>query len=142
MPIFAKPEEQQVAQIAYTVIKSLENQPQKARHLPHCSKPEIQAEIVQGSTGAVFDRPNWSWKGSSEQPDFAAVVAKTTELVQQQTINIPRILVVPTGVVKSGFKPFDLKLDTLRYPVPSEELWSQYLRTGKRQLISAWSRRH
>ena len=35
-----------------------------------------------------------------EQPDIAAVVAKTTELVIQQTIDIPRILVVPKGEVR------------------------------------------
>jgi type III restriction enzyme len=99
------------------------------------SKPAIQAEIVK-AVQEQFRPAQLELEGITEQPNFAAVVAKTTELVQQQTITIPRIQVVPTGVVKSGFNSFDLKLETLRYPVPSEELWSQYLRTGKRQLIS------
>lgn len=60
-------------------------------------------------------------------PDIASVVAKTVELVTQQTIDIPRILVVPKGEVKSGFKPFQLKLDTLNYPAVSDELWIQLL---------------
>ena len=51
--------------------------------------------------------------GVGEQPDIAAVVAKTVELVTQQTIDIPRILVVPKGEVKSGFKPFTLDLSAL-----------------------------
>ena len=135
VPIFAKPEEQRAAQIAYTVIKSLENQPQRAPSLAALSKPAIQAEIVK-AVQEQFRPEQLELEGVTEQPNFAAVVAKTAELVQQQTITIPRILVIPTGVVKSGFKPFDLKLETLRYPVPSEELWSQYLRTGKRQLLS------
>jgi type III restriction enzyme len=75
-------------------------------------------------------------EGVAEQPDFASVVARTAELVQQQTITIPRIQVVPTGVVKSGFRPFHLKLDQFRYQAPSEELWSQYLRTGERQMLT------
>jgi type III restriction enzyme len=70
-------------------------------------------------------------EGVVEQPDFAAIVEKTTNLVQTQTINIPRILVVPTGVVRSGYHPFALKLDALRYPEPAEEIWVQYLRTGE-----------
>ena len=41
---------------------------------------------------------------------MAAIVAKTAEMVVQQTIDIPRILVVPKGEVKSGFRPFALEL--------------------------------
>jgi type III restriction enzyme len=37
------------------------------------------------------------------------------ELVTEQTIDMPCILVVPKGEVKMGFKPFTLKLDSLRY---------------------------
>ncbi|MDP9052212.1 MAG: DEAD/DEAH box helicase family protein [Acidobacteriota bacterium] len=134
-PTFTRPDEQRVAQIAYTVIKSLENQPVKAPSLAALSKPAIQAEILK-AVQEQFRPAQLELEGVTEQPDFASVVAKTTELVQQQTITIPRIQVVPTGVVKSGFRPFDLKLETLRYPAPSEELWSVYLRTGERQLLS------
>ena len=75
-------------------------------------------------------------EGVSEKPDIVAVVAKTIELVTQQTIDIPRILVVPKGEVKSGFKPFKLKLDTLKYPAVSEELWVQHLRTGFTETVA------
>jgi len=75
-------------------------------------------------------------EGVTEQPDFAAVVAKTVELVTQQTIEIPRILVVPKGEVKAGFKPFTLKLDTLKYPAVSNELWIQYLRTNQLEVVT------
>jgi type III restriction enzyme len=134
-PTFTKPDEQRLAQIAYAVIKSLENQPVKAPSLAALSKPTIQAEIIK-AVQEQFRPAQQELEGVTEQPDIASVVAKTTELVQQQTITIPRIQLVPTGVVKSGYTPFDLKLEALRYPVPSEELWSQYLRTGERQILS------
>ena len=35
-------------------------------------------------------------------------MSKTTEIVVQQTIDIPRIAVVPTGEVTTGFHPFKL----------------------------------
>lgn len=133
-PIFAKPEEQKVAQIAYDVIRKLENQPTAVPTLAHLNKPEVQAAIVK----AVQEqhRPSqMELEGITEQPDFAAVVAKTVELVMQQTIEIPRILVVPKGEVKAGFKPFILKLDTLKYPAVSEELWIQHLRTGQQDMV-------
>ena len=55
----------------------------------------------------------------------------------QQTIDIPRILVVPTGKVQSGFKPFSLKLDTLKYAPVEDELWAKYLRTDQVDVIAA-----
>jgi type III restriction enzyme len=70
------------------------------------------------------------------KPDIAAVVAKTVELVTQQTIDIPRILVVPKGEVKSGFKSFTLDLATLKYPAVSEELWIQHLRTNQLEVVA------
>ena len=134
-PVFTKPEEQKVAQIAYEVIRKLESQPTAVPTLAHLKNPEVQAAIVK----AVREqhRPTqMELEGITEQPDFAAVVAKTVELVTQQTIEIPRILVVPKGEVKAGFKPFTLKLDTLKYPAVSDELWIQHLRTGQRDEVS------
>ena len=134
-PVFTKPEEQKVAQIAYDVIRKLENQPMVVPTLAHLSKPEVQAAIVK----AVQEqhRPTqMEIEGVIEQPDFAGVVARTVELVTQQTIEIPRILVVPKGEVKAGFKPFTLKLDSLKYPAVSEELWIQHLRTGQQDEVS------
>ena len=134
-PIFTNPEEQKVAQIAYEVIRKLENQPTIVPTLAHLKNPEIQAVIVK----AVQEqhRPTqMELEGVTEQPDFAAVVAKTVELVTQQTIDIPRILVVPKGEVKAGFKPFTLKLDALKYPAVSEELWIQHLRTNQLEVVA------
>ncbi|TAJ77963.1 MAG: type III restriction endonuclease subunit R [Gallionellaceae bacterium] len=133
-PVFTKPEEQKVAQIAYEVIRRFENQPTVVPTLAHLSKPEVQAAIVK----AVQEqhRPaQMEFEGVTEQPDFAAVVAKTVELVTQQTIDIPRILVVPKGEVKAGFKPFTLKLDGLKYPAVSDELWVQHLCTNEMEVV-------
>lgn len=43
---------------------------------------------------------------------------------------------MPRGEVISGFKPFELRLDTLRYPPVSDELWIQHLRTSQREVVS------
>ena len=133
--VFSKPEEQKVAQIAYEVIKKYENHPQSLPTVEHLKKPEIQAAIVK----AVEEQRTpgqMELEGVTEKPDIAAVVAKTVELVTQQTIDIPRILVVPRGEVQSGFKPFTLNLDTLKYPAVSDELWIQTLRTNEREVLA------
>ena len=133
-PLFGSAEEQKVGQIAYEVIRKMESQPQKLPSAAHLQKPEIQAEVVKAVTEQY--RPSQLLlEGVGVQPDLAAVVAKTAELVVQQTIDIPRILVVPKGEVKSGFKAFTLELNTLNYQAPSEELWIQHLRTNQLEVV-------
>jgi len=134
-PVFTKPEEQRVAQITYEVIRKLENQPTTVPTLAHLKNPEIQAAIVK-EVQEQHRPAQLELEGVTEQPDFAAVVARTVELVTQQRIEIPRILVVPKGEVKAGFKPFTLKLDTLKYPAVSEELWIQHLRTNQLEVVT------
>lgn len=134
-PLFTKPEEQKVARIAWEMICKMESQPQTLPTVEHLKKPEIQAAIVK----AVEEQrapTQLELEGVTEKPDIAAVVAKTVDLVTQQTIDIPRILVVPKGEVKSGFKPFTLTLDTLKYPAVSDELWIQHLRTNQLEVFA------
>ncbi len=134
-PAFTQPEEQKLARIAYEIIHQLENQPQAVPTIEHLKKPEIQAAIVK----AVEEQrapAQMELEGVGEKPDIAAVVAKTVDLVMQQTIDIPRILIVPKGEVRSGFKPFTLELSMLRYPAVSEELWIQHLRTHQLEVVA------
>ncbi len=134
-PVFTTPEEQQVAQIAYQVIRTLENQPQMLPSVSYLTNTDVQA-LVLNEVVAQYRPSQLEIEGVTAKPDLAAIVAKTTELVIQQTIDIPRILVVPTGKVQSGYNPFTLKLDTLNYPPVSEELWAKHLRTDQVDVIA------
>jgi type III restriction enzyme len=134
-PVFPQPEEQQAAQIAWEVIRKLENQPKKLPDINHLKKPEIQAAIVQ-AVEAQRQPAQLELDGVTAKPDIAAVVARTVELITEQTINIPRILVTPQGEVKSGFRPFTLSLSSLNYPAVSDELWVQHLQTNQLEVLS------
>jgi len=134
-PAFTKPEEQKVAQIAYEVIKKFENQPQKLPSVTHLTKPEIQAEIIREVTERYVPK-QLEIEGVVERPDISAIVAKTTEITAQQTIDIPRILVVPKGEVKSGYKRFTINLENVSYPPVADELWIQHLRTQKFEVVA------
>lgn len=134
-PVFTKPEEQQTAKIAWEVIRKLENQPERLPDLNHLKKPDIQASIVQ-EVEANRQPAQLELEGVTEKPDIAAVVAKTVELITEQSISIPRILVTPKGEVKSGFRPFQLSLAALNYPAVSDELWIQHLRTNQLDVLA------
>ncbi len=134
-PIFTKPEDQKVAQLAYQVIRKLENQPQLLPSVSYLTKSEMQASMMK-EVQALYRPSQLELEGVASKPDIAAIVAKTTELVIRQTIDIPRILVVPTGQVQSGFNVFTLNLGVFNYPPVTEELWAKHLRTDQVDIIA------
>lgn len=132
-PIFATEAEKQVAKVAYDVIRSFEAKTDLAPTVASLQKKDIQEQLVAEVKRRLGPQQQELF---AEADAVAAVVAKTTEQVVLGTIDIPRIIVVPKDEVKSGFKPFKLNLTSLRYPVPSDELVAQALRTGEQESIS------
>lgn len=127
-------QEQTLAQFAYEAIRELEIQPLLAPGVAHLKRPEIQAALLD----AVQSRcqpAQMQLDGISAQPDLTSIISRTTDLVVRQTIDIPRILLVPRGEVKSGFRPFVLDLANLRYDAPDDTLWAAHLRTGQVERI-------
>ena len=135
LPVFERAEDQVIAQIAYQVIRDLESQPQVLPSVSYLTRTDVQAATVK-LVIAQYRPAQLEIDGVTTVPDIAAIVARTAELVIQQTIDIPRILVVPTGDVQSGFNPFTLEVDTLNYPPVSEELWAKHLRTDQVDVIA------
>ena len=92
----------------------------------------IAAEVRERLTpqqGALFTADNAA--------DLAAIVAKTTTVMVQQTIDIPRILVNPTGEVETGFHPFKLDVSGLHLQPGDRELVGQMLRTHEQFHLKA-----
>ena len=133
-PVFKTVQEQDIAKIAYQAIRDLERQPQTVPTTAHLASAQVQA-LVKEAVTQIYKPAQLELEGVIEQPDIADIIAKTTEFVIQQTIDIPRILVVPKGEVRSGFHPFVLDLRNLNYPVPSEDLIRQTLGTQETEVI-------
>lgn len=133
-PAFANAEDQNVARLAYEVIRRMESEPEIVPGVTYLNRPNVQAELVK-RVADQYQPPQMQIEGLTVGPDIAAVVAKTAELVVQRTIAVPRIVVVPRSEVRSGFKDFKLELGTLKFEAPSETLWAQHLRTGQVDII-------
>lgn len=73
--------------------------------------------------------------------DLAGVVRRTVDVVVKQTIDIPRIAVVPKGAVTSGFNPFTLDVAGLHLQPKDRSLVGQTLRTHEQFTLSAQSGR-
>ena len=131
-PVFATEAEQKVAKVAYDVINRYELLPSSNQLLNKEVQEEITARVkeeiapLQGELAGVMAQVN-----------VAAVVAKTTELVVQQTIDIPRILVVPKGEVTSGFNSFTLDSSSIHYQPVERDILIQHLRTHRQETLTS-----
>ncbi len=133
-PAFTTPEEQQIAHLTYKAIQELENKPSIAPTTISLQSAEVQ-QLVKEKVEAQYRPAQLALEGIGTKPDIESVIAKATAIVIQQTIDIPRITVVPTDEVKTGFHSFSLNLEGLNYQPPSEEMWIQSLQTGDREII-------
>ena len=131
--IFTTEAEQKVAKITYEVINRYEQLPSSNQLLNQQIQEEITARVKE-----EFAPVQGELAGVMEQVDVAAVVAKTTELVVQQTIDIPRILVVPKGEVTSGFNSFTLDASSIHYQPVERDILIQKLRTHEQETLMAW----
>lgn len=137
-PVFTTERERQAARVVMEIIGQYEVRRELVPSSQALLTPTVQSAIlaevserlkpVQGEllTGADDGAPAL---------DLLAVVSKTTEIVVQQTIDIPRITVVPTGEVTTGFHPF--KLGSLPNFQPGQrEIVGQELRTNHQFTMS------
>ncbi|WP_401734047.1 DEAD/DEAH box helicase [Stenotrophomonas muris] len=139
-PAFTTEAEKQAARMVMDVIGKYEVKRDLVPTSSALLKPEVQKEILaevaerlrplQGELLAGVDE-------SAPTLDLSAVVAKTTEIVVQQTIDIPRIAVVPTGEVTTGFHAFKLDVSQLHLQPGQREIVGQMLRTNEQFTLAA-----
>lgn len=68
---------------------------------------------------------------ASNAEAVAAVVKKSVEVFIEQTIDIPRITVVPIGPVTGGYRSFELDVSRMNYQATDQQLLSQGLQSGR-----------
>ena len=130
-PIFSGEIERGIAQAAYKVIQKYENLPSSNDLL----KPEIQAQIVEEVKQSVTPSQQ-ALPGMAAVPSIAEVVAKTAQLVVRQSIDIPRILVMPRGEMTTGFHAFTLDCSNIHYQPVERDLLIQHLRTHEQETLT------
>ena len=110
-PIFTNEAEKQIARKVMEAAARYEARPQQAPTSQALLQADIQAKIteevkqqLQGAQGELL---------ADALPDVAEIVAKTTQVLVAQTIDIPRITVMPGGEVSTGFHAFTLDVGGL-----------------------------
>ncbi|MGH8066794.1 MAG: type III restriction endonuclease subunit R, partial [Candidatus Entotheonellia bacterium] len=130
-PIFTNEIERKIAQVTYDIIRRHENLPSSAYLLQDDVQQSMIREVEEALAPVQLEIA-----GVAERPDIATIVHKTTSMVVNHTIDIPRILVVPTGEVSSGFQPFSLDTSGIHYQPVDRDLLIQHLRTHEQETLS------
>jgi type III restriction enzyme len=136
-PVFTNEVERKIAQVTYDIIGWHESLPGSAYLL----QDDVQQSMVRGVEEALAP-VQLEIAGIDERPDVAAIVQKTTSMVANQTIDIPRILVVPKGEVSSGFHLFSLDTSGIYYQPVDRGLLIQHLTTHQQETSSFRGSQH
>ncbi|MFQ5779155.1 MAG: DEAD/DEAH box helicase family protein [Nitrospiria bacterium] len=125
--LFERPEEKEVAKATFQVIRHYE----RLRGSDQLQDAEIQKEIVKKveeiarpNLGLLFD--------SLGDETVANVVKETTTLYQEMSIDIPKIVVVPTGEVVAGYEDFDLDTSNINLQPVAQDILVQHLHDMQR----------
>ncbi len=139
-PVFTSERERQVAQVVMEVIGHYEVKRDLVPTSEALLRPEVQSAILSEVTERLKPlQSDWLTEVDARAPalDLLGVVAKTTAIVVQQTIDIPRIAVVPTGEVTTGFHPFTLDVSQMRLQPGEREIIIHNLHTNAQETLAS-----
>lgn len=133
--VFTTPAGKQAATVVMEVIQEMEKRRVDVPTSAALRDPEVQKVIAD----QVAERltPAQSELFENESLDIPALVAKATEIVSSNIIDIPRIAVVPTGEVTVGFRPFTLDVNGLHLQPTDRELVIHNLHTNEQDSLAA-----
>lgn len=126
-PLFTDEREVQVATKALDIIKN------EFERLPRSSDlkdPENQKKLIQRVKEEI-KVPQTQLAGMEDQlndEEVAEVVKKATETYVEMSIDIPRIVIVPTGERKCGYRDFDLDTKNINQKPVANDILIQTLR--------------
>lgn len=137
-PIFTTPAEQQIAQLTYQAIQRRESLPTSA----HLQQPNVMDEIIHEVQRHYVPPLQSELPGLEPQPapNVAEVVRQAVSQVQQLTIDIPRIVVVPIGTVSSGFDHFELETANVHFQPVDRDLLIRSLQTNEQDSLNTGTR--
>lgn len=140
-PKFTKPEEVAAAKATIEAIAKVVRDPQLAPTPKALQSDEVQKKLVEVvkdklSGGQLTMYPD---VGKLTDAQLVLVVREATAIYNALTIAIPRVIVLPKGVVRAGFRDFSLDLSSFRLQPVSQEILVRHLESGVEHVIGALS---
>ena len=139
-PALTTQEEQTVVNLIVEAIKENERRVTDVPNLEALIKPDVQARIAKKVTEAyetTYQPAQAEFAETSTKPDIAAIVKDSLKRYLDLNIGIPRISVRPKGIVRTGFKDFELDSSAINQQPVDQNILIQHLRTSDRSKIHA-----
>ncbi|MFS1906227.1 DEAD/DEAH box helicase [Vibrio lentus] len=106
------PNQQAVARAALGVIKQYQTRPTDAPTSKALLTTEVKAQITEQVKAQLTQEQRELF--TEESVDIDTIVEQVTQLTVDNTIDIPRIIVSPSGEVRTGYHPFDLDIASVK----------------------------
>ncbi|MEA1927118.1 MAG: DEAD/DEAH box helicase family protein, partial [Candidatus Auribacterota bacterium] len=120
--LFDKPEEREVAKATFQVIRDYE----RLRGSDQLRENEIQKDIIQKVKESIRPKQGILFDTVSDKT-IQMVVERTTELYQDLSIDIPKIVVLPKGEIVAGYEDFDMDTGNINLQPVSQDILIQHL---------------
>jgi len=112
--------------------------------LPHISqvssrdikKPEVKELVLEKIRESLNAQPQLGLFDDQFFHEVQEIYETAVDEIQQNSIEIPRIVIQPIGEVNSGFKDFDLEIQDIHYQPVSEEILMRFLDRKENNLFS------
>ncbi len=140
-PKFKQPEEVAAAKATLEAIAKVVRDPQLVPGPKALQSDEVQEKLVEVVKERISDGRLTLYPDLSKLTDdrLVWVVREATTVFVAHTIAVPRVIVLPKGVVRAGFRDFTLDLSSFRLQPVSQEILVQHLNSDTRDVIGALS---
>ncbi|MCL6587305.1 MAG: DEAD/DEAH box helicase family protein [Anoxybacillus sp.] len=120
--------------IAETVVKTIANK-QTLYSSKQLKDPSVQQQIIH-EVNELYTSSQLSWFEEEPQEIVENMVAKAVELIPDLTIEIPRVILQPTGDISWGYYDFDLDCSVIpKLQQVAENILIEHLRTHEREWL-------
>jgi type III restriction enzyme len=131
--------DQREVEVAKTTLDIIKKEFERLPRSSDLTSPTVRAELVQRVKEAIRV-PQGQLPGMEEKLDekrLAEVVQETAAVYVKLSIDIPRIVLVPTGAVTCGYRDFDLDTSSINQKPVANDILIQTLRENKQyRLVS------
>ncbi len=132
--VFSGIAEQTVAQIVMAELNRFQYKPDTVSTSKALLNMDVQRAVIE-AVNVQLASGQQSLLDLENPVDVAEIVAKTTALLVEHTIDIPRVLVVPKGEVSYGYKPFTLNLEGINLQPSERDIIIQSLQTNEQTVM-------
>jgi type III restriction enzyme len=131
-PMFERPEEQRVASVTYDALRQFRSLPSSAA----LQQPEQRAAIEE-RVRENLEATQFTLGAVVNSEDIGRIVERVIDAVAHGTIDVPRIVLQPSGETRVSYTDFVLDTSGMRYAIPSEEILLAELQSRERVRLSA-----